>query len=418
MPKGSGTGDAGFDQVVQGTQDWNNRFIDNYGGATGWAQGNPWATGYTDYYNNTLSGSMANNPWMSRLYDQTGNLDMNEGLNYLRGYIGGNTGGRGGGNSGLVAASSRGGGRPGSANIPDSTVGQGFFSQHINELFDPAVLDPANNPTIQPMVDAFSNEALQDYWRSVADLTNMAEGAGRYGGGSYQAMRGQAQDQFNEATQQTLAGIYMKDREDALQRQMDALGLVNTRDISQGQINAQLEAARMQQAQASAASAAQLQAAREANRLNAIGMMLDAGQFGMTMGGNMAQLMSQNQANAGQLGLGFAQLGLEGYNTAANYGQLGLGAMNQLGNIYGNAASNRLAQQQMAEEQRRYEQQQPIRDITSLIDIMQGLNTMGGYDYLNPYIPSSSGPTPQGFNWGDALGSIIGGMNSFYGTQP
>lgn len=415
MPRQNSGMPSGYGEVVSGVNEWNQNFLDSYGGAQDYAQNNQWAQGFAPYYNSMLSGSMENNPWMSRLYGQTANLDMNEGLANLRSYIGGNTGGRGG--SGSSSGSSGGGGRPRPVNIPDSTVGDNFFSTHINELFDPARLDPANDPTLQPTADAISREAEQDYWRSVADLTNMMEGAGRYGGSTYQAMRTNANEQYNEALQATMSDLYRQAREAALARQQEALGMVNTRDISQGQINAQLEAARMQAAESAAARGSQLQAAREANRLQAIGMMLDAGQFGMSTGANMASLMQQGQLGAGQLGLGFGQLGLSGYDTSANFGQLGLGAMGQLGNIYSSAASNRLAQQQAAEEQRRWNEQAPIRDIGNLVDIMRGLNDIGGYNYQEPYIPSSSGPSPQGFGFGDALGSAINGLGAYYGTS-
>lgn len=452
MPKQGSGMPAGYNDVIQGINTWNDRFGESYQGAQDWAKNNPWAQGFSNFYNNTLSGSMANNPWMSRLYGQTEGLDMNESLDYLREFLGGPPRGSAGAgaagakgptgmgrgqqgqssrgltysNSSTASGSSyggrasRGGGRGrvrgGAGTIPDSTVGDKFFSREVNKLFDPARLDPANDPTIQPMIDALQRESEETYWRSVRDLTDQMEGAGRFGGSLYQAMRGQAGEEYNEALQGTMAQQYQAAREAALARQMEALGLVNTRDISQAQINAQLEAAAMQAREAAASRSAASAAQRDANRLNAINMMMNAGQFGMTMGGNMAQLMSQNQLGAGQLGLGFGQLGLQGYDTSANFGQLGMGAMQNLGNIYGDAAANRLNQQRLAEEQRRYNDQAPVRDITNLIDIMRGLNDLGGYNYQQPFVPGSAGPAPEGFNWGDLLGAGINGLGALLGT--
>jgi hypothetical protein len=274
---------------------------------------------------------------------------------------------------------------------------------------------------MQPMIDAIQREAEEGYWRSVTDLTNAAEGAGRYGTGTYQAMRSATNEEYNEALQQTMAQQYQAARNLALQHQMEARGLVNTRDIASGQI---AQADRQTEAQAAAAAAANASqragvAAQQAmhNRemqLQGIGQMLQSQQFGLGMQGNMAQLMQQGQLGALQAGQGYGQLGMMGYDAAANFGQLGMGAMNTLGGIYGDAAANRNAQARMAEEQRRYEEQAPIRDITNLIDIMSGLNNMGGYGDVAPYMPSSPGPSPDGFSWQDVLGGALGGGAAYY----
>lgn len=448
--KGGGGGSGmpqGFNNVIEGVQDWNQNFHGNADGAVDYAQNNPWGQAVMPWMQNTMSGNMANNPWMSTLYGNVSGVNMGEGLDYLRQFLGGvdvegrpspggvghpyqprpGEGGRGSvsnnpyysrtpyGNSSSSSSGSGGAGKRGV--IPDSTVGDGWFSENIHNLFDPSVLDPANNPTMQPTVDALQREAEESYWASMHNLTNQMEGAGRFGSGTYQMMQGMANEEYNEALQGQLANMYMQERNNALQRQMEALGLVNTRDIAAGQISSNDRNAAMSARAAGAANSAalaqQAELAREQMHLQGIGQMLQAQQFGLGMQGDMAGLMQQGQLGAGQLGLGFGQLGMTGYDAAANFGQLGLGAMGQLGGIYGQAASNRLRQQQMQESNRRWNEQAPIRDLTSMIDIMSGLNQMGGYNEMPGFVPDNAGPDPGGFNWGDALGGIMQGYGSW-----
>jgi len=424
---GQGSGmPAGYDKVVKGVEGWNDKFSQWGDDAIDYGQNNEWAQGSKSWYDDQLSGGMANNPWMSRLYDQTEGLDMNRGLDYLDDYLGGGSGGgQGSGGSGSGPGSGGGGPRGvsssgrtstsgGGSGVRDSTVGQGFFSKHINELFDPSRLDPANDPTMQPMVDAIQREAEKGYWRSATDLANQAEGAGRYGGGLYQGMREQGNETYNNALQSTLAQQYSAARNAALQRQMEALGLVNTRDISDGQIRAQRDAASMSANAASQSAKYGYDAEMDSHRLQAMQMMLGAGQFGMQMGGNMAELMQNGQIAANQIGQGWAQIGQQGYNQAGQFGQLGLSGLNTLGGIYGDAASQRARQQQLAEQQRQWNEGAQSREMNDMIRMMTGLSDMSGANDYPGYMPDSTGAAPEGFNWEDILGGGLAGAGTYF----
>jgi len=424
---GAGSGmPAGYQDVISGVKDWNTKFGGWADGAIDYGKNNEWAQGSKDWYNDQLSGGMANNPWMSRLYNQTEGLDMSRGLDYLDDYLGGGSGGSGSGsgNTGRPGYRPAGGGyggggsssssHSGGGSVPDSTVGKGFFSQHINELFDPSVLDPANDPTMKPMIDAIQRDAEKGYWRSATDLANQAEGAGRYGGGLYQGMRQQGNETYNNALQSTLAQQYSQARNAALQRQMEALGLVNTRDISEGQINAQRDAASMSAAASGQAAKYGYDAEMDSHRLQAMQMMLGAGQFGMQMGGNMAELMQNGQIAANQIGQGWAQIGQHGYDQAGQFGQLGLGGLNTLGGIYGDAASQRLAQQRFAEQQRQWNEGAGSRDINDMIRMMTGLSDLSGANDYPSYMPGSAGPAPEGFNWEDIFGGGLAGAGTYF----
>jgi len=428
--KGGGGGSgmpAGYDKVASGLNDWNTRAGGWANDAIDYGQNNPWAQGAQDWNANMLEGNMANNPWMSRLYNQTEGLDMNRGLGYLDDYLSGGagggsgSGGSGGGRPGWRPAGGGGGGSSSSShsggNVPDSTVGKGFFSQHVNELFDPARLDPANDPTMQPMIDNIQRESEESYWRQIADINNQAEGAGRYGGSFYQGLRAAQADEYNEALQGTLAQQYQAARNAALQRQMEALGLVNSRDIAEGQISASRDAASMSAAASGQAARYGYDAAMDSNRLQAMQMMLGAGQFGMQMGGNMAELMQNGQIAANQIGQGWAQIGQHGYDQAGQFGQLGVGALGQLGGIYSSAAANRAQQQRMQEEQRRWEEGAASRDMNDLIRMMSGLDNLSGAGDYPAYMPGSAGPAPDSFGWEDLLGSGLYGAGTYLNNQ-
>lgn len=427
--KGGGGGSgmpAGYDQVASGLNDWNTRAGGWANDAIDYGKNNPWASGAQDWNANMLEGNMANNPWMSRLYNQTEGLDMNRGLGYLDDYLRGGaggvsgSGGSGGGRPGWHPAGGGGGSSSSShsgGNVPDSTVGKGFFSQHVNELFDPSRLDPANDPTMQPMIDNIQRESEESYWRQIADINNQSEGAGRYGGSFYQGLRAAQADEYNEALQGTLAQQYQAARNAALQRQMEALGLVNSRDIAEGQISASRDAASMSAAASGQAARYGYDAAMDSNRLQAMQMMLGAGQFGMQMGGNMAELMQNGQIAANQIGQGWAQIGQHGYDQAGQFGQLGVGALGQLGGIYSSAAANRAQQQRMQEEQRRWEEGAASRDMNDLIRMMSGLDNLSGAGDYPAYMPGSAGPAPEGFGWEDLLGSGLYGAGTYLNNQ-
>lgn len=427
MPKkkkggGGGGMPAGYSNVVEGVNNWNQNFQNSYGEAVDWAQNNPWAQGAQAWYGDMMGNSgMGTNAWSNDLFGAIQGSSQDEGLSYLRDFLGGpaKNGQGGSGGSGYRGSggprSYSGGGSSyaiGGGSVPDSTVGSGWWSTNVKELFDPAHLDPANDPTLAPMIDAYKGEAEEAYYRSLHDLTNAMEGSGRYGTGTYQAMRVGANEEYNEALQAQLAQIYNTQREAVMGRRMQGLDMTNTRDIAAGQIAAQRDAANASASAAGYAADVQRDIANRQLQLEGISTMLQANQFGLGLQGQMANMLQSGQLGAGQLGLGFGQLGMQGYDAQQGFGQLGLGAMGQLGDIYSSAAANRLRQQQMAQENARWNEQQPIRDITSLIDIMSGLNEMGGYGMTPGYVPDA-GPAPSGYGWGDVMGSLLGGAGAW-----
>lgn len=125
------------------------------------------------------------------------------------------------------------------AEVPDSSLGDNAFFDKSQYYLDDARLDPENDPTLKPLVDAIQREALEDYRNSVADLTLQAEGASRYGRDYYMSALGRANEEHNEAVQGTLANLYNTARARAEENRLATIGLGNQRDIAAGQIKAQ-----------------------------------------------------------------------------------------------------------------------------------------------------------------------------------
>lgn len=445
--KGKGGGGAPSQEPLKGTMAkydaWNDFAMENAPGAIDYAQNNPYQGMAQDYIGSMLGGSMGTNPWMQNLYGNISGINLSEGMGMLEDFLGygqgsGGKGGKGGGSkkpttggggawrpAGQGGGYSGGGGGGGSyhsssssgGNIPDSTVGEGVFSREINEVLDDARLDPANDPTMQPMIDAIQRESEESYYSSLQELHAGLEGAGMFGSGMYQAMMNNRNEDYNEALQQTLAQQYQAARQAAQEHKMTALNMVNQRDIASAQIAAQESAAAGAAAAQADAIAAQMEMHNKTLQLQGIGMALDAGKFGLGLQGDMASLMQQGQLGALQMGQGYGQLGMMGYDAAQGMAGIGLGALGAIGgmqqNLYNAQQQANQFNQQLAWQQQQYADQAPLNYLNSLINVMSGLNSMGGYDQSMPYMPSSVGAAPQGFGGSDILAGLLGGAGTY-----
>jgi len=158
--------------------------------------------------------------------------------------------------------------------------------------------------------------------------------------------------------------------------------------------------------------------------------MMQGGQFGLGLMGDMANTMNSNQLGVLNAGLGYGQLGQQGYQNAAQMGQLGLGGL-QLGAGIGtdimhlNSAEAQAAANARAEEarwnwQRQMEEQQAQQDaLNSYLNILMGVGGMG-YDQTSTspgqYVdPGLGGAAP----WIAGAGSLMdsyGGMGNLFNS--
>lgn len=193
---------------------------------------------------------------------------------------------------------SRGGGRfSGNINISGGEIPTDpRFEEAIDRFLNPDRLDPANDPTLQPLIDSLTREAQENHFRSLADLDAQIEGAGRGGSGFARATRSLANEEFDEALQGTLAQLFAGNRRDAQTQALQAMGLLNSRQIASAQ-NASSRGAAAAGASAQLRSA-QIQAELERERL---ALERELGFRGQNLGA-IQQLIGNNQFGLGALG--------------------------------------------------------------------------------------------------------------------
>jgi len=436
-----------IDKSVKGIEESGGRARDLGREAIDFTTGSPVVKNVEGFTDDILSGDInrARNPFLQDIYNETQGVNPNEAMDLLRSFIGGVSPGgssrvqpgsnvrsrpssSGSSVGGIGGVSGSGGGGAGGGAVPDTVGGANtFFAQKIKELFDPAVLDPANDPTMQPFIEAIRRENQENLLSSLTDITARAEEQGAYGSGLYQAQAGRAREEGIESLDQAIAGAMMGSRESALSRRMQGLGLTNTRDLAAMQDQTQRYGIDSASAAAGAGSAAAAADAEKSRQLQAIGMLLSGQQGVLGLRGDMAGLMSGNQQGAGQLGLGVGQLGLGGYNLGmqgegiaqggyGDIGQLGMGQLNAQLQKQIADAQNKIAQGGLSVQRGHLglAQDQAMQgSLNDLLNIMLGIGGMG-------FTGDSTNTTPGQFIPGGpdpALAAILAGLGSYAGSQ-
>lgn len=423
-PKGQKLIDEGLDMArdsATAAGQWNTDAHGISQDAINYGQNNPFSQSASQYQQDILGGNpIGNNPFMQTIHGVTSGLDPSGMLSQLENYgqTGSATGGKssggrsvGGGATGSGTVFKRGitgknnasGGRSnnpqpspqggGGSRVPDTVGGQNtFFAQQMRDLFDPKHLDPANDPTLQPVIDAMQREGSEDYLHNIEGLQSQLEGQGRMGGGLYQAMIGQQTEEQQEAISQAIAAQYMGAYQAQQGRRMEGLGMTNTRDISA--MNDATQRYGIDSSAASARSSAAMAAAEaaEGRKLQAMGMNMNA-QLGLLgLAGQMGSTLQQGQSDAMATGVGYGNLGMSGYNTGINAGNLGMNAiqyqgqvgqgMANMGQNQQNAANAAAAQ---AERDRYNRGQQELANqqdaMNDYLNILMGIGGMGGDTY-------------------------------------
>lgn len=311
--------------------------------------------------NQGMSGMAGYNPMAEQLAQAVGGSSMGRPNQLLEQFIGqgygaqapgGSLGGSsfsGGGGGGFIGGGGGGGGAGGI--VPDAS-GNGLFGTQVRKIFD----EQANEQVLSDLISASSNDAMSAHWAALADLDASSQQGGRLGGSYYNQLRGNQQGALDDAIAGMSAGVRYQDLDARRQAVLQALGQVNTRDISamgdmtqRAGINASSRAAAGQ-------TAAQRYSAELAHALglrgqdlSAIGMMSGNEQFGLGTMGQLAGLRSGDFAGAlsglgglSTLGMQGVGLGLGAGQALGNY-QLGLGGLGQSDAARRSAAANRAA---------------------------------------------------------------------------
>lgn len=125
-----------------------------------------------------------------------------------------------------------GGGDTNGDGIPDSMVGSTFWNDRAREFFDPSRLDPANDPTLAPYVEALRREMGEDLEGQLLDINDQSNAVGMYGGSGRALEAARTREEGQEALASELARVYMGSREANLGRQMQLMGLISDRDLA------------------------------------------------------------------------------------------------------------------------------------------------------------------------------------------
>lgn len=129
--------------------------------------------------------------------------------------------------------------------VPDSTIGKKEYSNNIKWFLDEERLDPMNDPTMQPVLDAMKREAEEDFWNRTRDLRDQAASRSLLGTDYWTYQKGRAREEFDEGMQSNIASLMHDSRTRAEQQRLAALGQVNERDIAAGQFKTARATARI-----------------------------------------------------------------------------------------------------------------------------------------------------------------------------
>lgn len=397
------------------------------------SQSNPLYQSISRYNNSLLNPTQASpsggtNPVLDDLYRRLGGVSFDQPVNLLTQFLGvdanGNYGGSGSGSgNGRMRWTSSGGSsssdRDTSGGVPDTVGNQNsYFAQRIREFFDPSRLDPANDPTMQPYLDAMRQQVLESNRDLMGKMSARAEGSGRYGGSLYgkwvrDAADAAATDVAN-ASSQALFGS----RQNALAQQMEALGLINNRDLAAMQDATNRYGINSSAGASGAASAAQMELARRGQDLDAITALMGYQQGGLGSLQRLGEFNGNMQGNASNA-LG-SLLGMDqaGWGQAAN-------AANWMGQNYWTGQEFDFNRQQAEAEARRqaaadafsreqWDWQRGWQDLFNEDQLMQnwlnGIATiagMGGTSYGTSTTPGAGINTGASF----LTGAIGGGMS-------
>lgn len=396
-----------------------------------------------DDYTKRLLGSTnfdGQNDYLSSLWNELGGTSFDEGIDLLKGFLGGKYGGSGGSSGGGSApqymadgtrvatggsfggnyasrgpGGAAGAGSSGGGVIPDTMAQGGWVADRIRELFDPARLDPKNDPTMQPYLDSLREQSMEAWAKEKASLDASAEGRGRYGGGLYSAMSGDLSARTAKELDRATAAALFGSREAALARQMEGLGTANQRDLAAMQDATQRYGIDSAASSSSAASSAAAESAARGQDLAAIGQLLNMQQFGLGMKQGIGNFFGQMQQGAlgniagmqgaSNQGLG---IGIQGANGLAGL-DLGLAGLDiqklmSQNQLKGSLASSNAARAGVNLQGRMWDEGAQQREIDNLLKIIMGVGGMG-----NTQTGGGGAPYPGGSGMDAILRALAGG---------
>lgn len=443
--RGGGGGGGGYQDPVSGnTVDIANRIQDRA------MNGDPLMDQARGYVGNSLGagadGPFGGNEIYNDLYGRLGGADFDRGSGLLAGFLNGSVGTqsagyggrsqlasgrsplRGSSNGSMGGSYSGGGpGGGGGGRIPDTMAQGGFFADETRDLFDDRNLDPANDPTLAPYMEAIRREMGEDRDSQLAEIDDAANSIGMYGGSGRALEASRTREEAMEALGGVTAETYMGARESALARRMQALGLVSERDLAamgdmtdRYGIDSSAAASRAASASSAGASRYATDAQRElglrGQDLDAINAQLGHDEFGLGMLGDLGGALSSDRQWA--TGAASSLHGQEMDDLGQAFGSWGTIDQSRASARESAAARQAAAANQAANRSR----QDALMGQSMFSDYLRGLGILTGLG------PSSQQSTGQGQRGGGssyagpnptsaALASTAGGLMAMYGSR-
>lgn len=374
------------------------------------------------------------NPILNRLAGTLqGNVDTGNGTsrNLLLNFLGED--GRGGGGSGSgsgsqpatwspyvaygqpgyssAAASAGSGGTGGSGNyggVPDTMVPSSFFGDQTRKLFD----DPTNAADLQTVIDSMNEDAKRGMYADLNQLDAASQGSGRLGGDTWKSVGNDARRTADQAMLSNSANVRLTDRAQRTAAKLQALGLVNQRDLGLLDANTSRANAATAAAASGANSANALSLAQRAQDLDAIQSLMQGEQFNVGQLGGVGQQLSSDRL--GSLGM---VPGLEG---------IGLSGLSQANNAAGNDVAMRgqdlglreaqigagTARASLAQQRGIFNATQQQGSVNDYLRTILGIGGMGGASHTEgTNVQPGLGISPTGA----ALQGALGGAATGYG---
>lgn len=326
---------------------------------------------------------------------------------------GGGSGGRGGrGSSSGYTRGANGAlqGGPASGGVPDTMQGSGWFQDHTNEMWG-----EGPDPELQTLIDAYAADAQRAGYRTQAGAQAAAAGAGRLGGGAYNAsMRQVAEDTTRDIGTQS-AQIRVGDRQKRQDIRQNLLGMVNQRDLGAMNDATQREGIASSERASGASSAAASESARRGQDLQGIlGMMsYDTDQrrllsgIGSELSGNRVSALGliPGQEDARYAGIDRA------LGAAGAYGSYDASKHNA--NVAANAQRS-IANQQMGMQAGMFNAQQQQGSIDNYLRTLGMVGGMGGSSHTwgQNAVPGA-GVSVGGATAAGALGGALAGWGAY-----
>jgi hypothetical protein len=213
-------------------------------------------------------------------------------------------------NTGSPVSGSGSGGNYGG--VPDTMVPSSFFGDQTRKLFD----DPTNNADLQTVIDSMNADAQRGMYADLTQLDAASQGSGRLGGDTWKSVGNDARRTADQAMLSNSANVRLTDRAQRTAAKLQALGLVNQRDLGLLDSNTSRDNTATAAAASGAGTAAQLALAQRGQDLNAIQSLMQGEQFNIGQLGGVGQQLSSDRL--GSLGMvpGLEGVGLSGLNAA------------------------------------------------------------------------------------------------------